>query len=99
MELVGMGGEHCGDILVQLVPTYNMEHAASPSSVKNEGFSLGLVFILVGSGVKRGQIVRRKVRSVDVVPTLCHLAGVRPASNVEGGVLWQALEGFEEKTY
>ncbi len=23
MEIVGMGGEHCGDILVQLMPTYN----------------------------------------------------------------------------
>mgnify|MGYP000023920404 CR=1 FL=1 len=99
MELVGMGGEHCGDILVQLVPTYNMEHAASPSPAKNEGFSLGLVFILAGSGIKQGHVLRRKVRSVDVVPTLCQLAGVRPSSNVEGGVIWQALEGFEEKAY
>jgi len=99
MELVGMGGEHCGDILVQLQPTYNMEHAASPSPVTNLGFSLGLVFILVGDGVKENTIINRKVRSVDVVPTLCYLANVRQPSNVEGGVIWQALEGFEEKSF
>lgn len=99
MELVGMGGVHCGDILVQLVPTYNNEHAASPSPVKNKGFSLGLVFILAGGGVKQNTIIRRKVREVDIVPTLCQLANVKPCSNVEGGVIWQALEGFEEKTY
>ncbi len=87
MELVGMGGDHCGDILVQLVPTYNMEHAASPSPVKNEGFSLGLVFILYGAGIKQNTIINRKVRSVDIVPTLCHLANITPCSNVEGGVI------------
>ena len=99
MELVGMGGPHCGDILVQLQPTYNMEHAASPSPVDNEGFSLGLVFIMCGSGIKKNTIINRKVREVDIVPTLCELANVRPSSNVEGGVIWQALEGFEEKKY
>lgn len=99
MELVGMGGEHCGDILVQLVPTYNMEHAASPSPVTNEGFSLKLTFIMFGGEIKENTIINRKVRSVDIVPTLCQLAGVRPSSNVEGGVIWQAIKGFEEKKY
>ena len=99
MELVGMGGEHCGDILIQLVPTFNCEHASSPSPVTNEGYSLKLTFILVGDGIKKNTVINRKVRSVDVVPTLCHLANIEPPSNVEGGVIWQALERFEEKNY
>lgn len=99
MELVGMGGPHCGDILVQLVPTFNMEHAASPSPCENEGFSLGLIFILAGDGVKQNTVINRVVHEVDIAPTLCYLANSRPCSNTEGGVIWQALEGFEEKQY
>ncbi len=37
--------------------------------------------------------------AVDIVPTMAHLANSRMPSNVEGGVIWQALEGFEEEKF
>ncbi len=99
MEIVGMGGEHVGDILYQVRPEYCNEHAFSPTTCTNEGYSLNNLCIMSGAGFKKGVEINRTVRIVDVVPTLCHLAEVPMLSNVEGGVIWQALEGFEEKLY
>ena len=99
MEFVGMGGEHVGDILVQLVPTYCMEHANCPSSCSNENFSLQNLCMMIGGGFKKGAEIKRAVHITDVVPTICYLTNTEVPSNVEGGVIWQALEGFEEKEY
>ena len=99
MEIVGMGGPHCGDILVQLVPTYCEEHANCPTTAGNEGYSLNNLCMMVGAGIKKGELINRVIRCTDIVPTICHLVGTQMPSNVEGGVIWQALEGFEEKRY
>lgn len=99
MEIVGMGGPHVGDILVQLVPTYNKEHAYSPTTCQNEGCSLNCTCLMIGSGFKKHATINRPIRIVDVVPTICYLTDTPVPSNVEGGVIWQALEGFEEKQY
>ena len=99
MEIVGMGGPHCGDIWFQVLPSFCDEHAFSPSTTNNEGWSLGNLLIMCGAGLKKGETINRKVRIVDVVPTICHLAECPMPSNVEGGVIWQALEGFEERKF
>lgn len=99
MEAVGMGGPHCGDILCQLVPTYCEEHANCPTTAVNEGYSLNNLCMLVGAGVKKGAQLNRVIRVTDVVPTICHLTDTPMPSNVEGGVIWQALEGFAEEQF
>lgn len=99
MEIVGMGGPHCGDILCQLVPTYCEEHANCPTTATNEGYSLNNLCIMGGAGFKQGATIKRVIRVTDVVPTICHLTDTEVSSNVEGGVIWQALEGFTEKVY
>ena len=99
MESVGMGGEHCGDILVQLQPTYCEEHAFTPSGTHFLGYSMQNLCIMSGAGIKKGEYINRIIRSVDIVPTMAHLANSRMPSNVEGGVIWQALEGFEEEKF
>ena len=99
MEMVHMGGDHVGDILYQVVPTYCNEHAFSPSTTTNEGYSLNNLCIMSGAGFKKHTQISRTINIVDVVPTICHLGEVPMPSNVEGGVIWQALEGFEEKSY
>ena len=96
MESVGMGGEHCGDILVQLTPNFNKEHAYCPSGVVHEGYSLNNLCFFGGGAVKKGVKINRIISIVDIVPTIIHLLGAQMPANVEGGVIWQALEGFEE---
>lgn len=99
MEIVGMGGPHCGDILCQLVPTYCEEHANCPTTATNEGYSLNNLCIMGGAGIKKGVLLNRVIRVTDVVPTICYLTGTAMPSNCEGGVIYQALEGFNEKVY
>lgn len=99
MEAIGMGGNHVGDIFVQLVPTYCMEHANCPSTCTNEGFSLNNLCMMIGGGFKKGVLFDRVIRITDVVSTICYLTGTTVPSNAEGGVIWQALEGFEEINY
>lgn len=99
MEIVGMGGPHCGDILVELMPTYNLEHAFSPTPCTNEGYSLNNLCVMIGGGFKEHATIDRVIRVVDVVPTLCYLTNTPVPGNVEGGVIWQALKGFDEPEY
>lgn len=99
MEIVGMGGDHCGDILCQLVPTYCEEHANCPTTAANEGYSLNNLCMMIGAGLKQGEAIKRVIRITDVVPTICHLTDTPMPSNVEGGVIWQALENFDENKY
>ena len=97
MEMVGMGGPHCGDIFMQLMPTYCETHGNCPSTVEHEDYSLNNLCMMIGADFKKGEKIRRVIRITDVVPTLCHLVGNAVPTNCEGGVIWQALEGFEEE--
>ena len=91
-----MGGPHCGDILVQLMPTYCLEHANCPSTVGNEGYSLNNLCLMAGAGFKKGAVIKRVIRVTDIVPTICHLTDTPMSSNAEGGIIYQALADFEE---
>lgn len=99
MEGIGLGSHHCGDIIVQLMPTFCETHGNCPTTVAHEGYSLENLLMMIGADFKQGEIFRRVARVTDVVPTICHLTGIPVPGNVEGGVLWQALKGFVEDRY
>ena len=99
MEMVGMGGEHCGDIFMQLMPTYCETHGNCPSTVEHENYSLNNLCMMVGADFKKGEKIRRIIRITDVVPTICYLCHNDVPSNCEGGVIWQALKGFQEERF
>lgn len=91
MECVGMGGPHCGDIFFQMRPDFQLEHANCPNHVTNHNYSIGCLCMMAGGGIKQGTIAR-PIRNVDIVPTICHLVGNRMPENIEGGVIYQAVE-------
>lgn len=91
MECVGMGGAHCGDIFFQMRPDFQMEHANCPNHVSSHGHSVGCLCLMAGTGLKKGAIIKRPIRNVDIVPTMCHVIGNRMPNEVEGGVIYQAL--------
>ena len=97
MEMVGMGGEHCGDIFVQLMPTYCETHGNCPSTVEHENYSLNNLCMMIGADFKQGEKIRRVIRITDVVPTICYLCDNSMPHNCEGGVIWQALKGASEE--
>lgn len=93
MELVGMGGDHVGDILYQMVPGYNSEvHSNQPCTCEYYGYSMGNLFVMAGGGIRQNYILNRTVHAVDIVPTICEYCGVRQPKDVEGGVVYQAFE-------
>lgn len=94
---LGVGGEHTGDIFFQLNSDFGEEHAMSPSYVTSHGFSLISLCMMCGAGLKSGEYVKRQIRAVDVVPTICAVCDVEVPSNCEGGPIYQALAGFTEK--
>jgi len=96
MEYLGMGGVHCGDILFQLVPTFNNDHANVFSTVHHEGWSMQNLCIMGGAGIKKGGYIDRVIRLTDIVPTICALTDSKMPGNVEGGPIYQAMEGFDE---
>lgn len=92
MEAIGLGGPTCGDIVYFLHEDFSRTHGNGLSNQTNYGYSTKSLFMMAGAGVKKGAVIDRKVRAVDIVPTICHLAGAPMPKDVEGGVIYQALE-------
>jgi predicted AlkP superfamily phosphohydrolase/phosphomutase len=96
MELAGLGGPHCGDIFFVLEPEFTRCHGNGLSNHTLLGYSMKSFFAAAGAGLKKGVKISRRVRAIDIAPTLCHLAGVKMPRDVEGGVIYQALDELDE---
>ena len=92
MRVLGLGGEHSGDIFYILEPEFTRCHGNGLSNHSLLGYSMNALFAAVGAGIKKGVTIDRKVRTVDIVPTISHLAGVNVPKNAEGGIIYQGLE-------
>ena len=91
-EMLNLHGELVGDVVYALRPEFDGAHGKQLPSVS---FGIGgqhSTFILSGAGVRKGIALERQVRVVDVAPTLCYLLGLPMPTDVEGGVVYEALE-------
>lgn len=91
-EMVNLWGELVGDVVFALRPEFDGAHGKQlPSATLGIGGQHS-TFVLAGAGVRKGVALERQVRVVDVAPTLCYLLGIPMPRNVEGGVIYEALE-------
>jgi len=91
-EMVNLWGDLVGDVVYALRPEFDGAHGKQlPSAVLGIGGQHS-TFILSGAGVKKGIALRRQVRVVDVAPTLCYLLGLPMPADVEGGIVYEALQ-------
>jgi predicted AlkP superfamily phosphohydrolase/phosphomutase len=91
-EMLNLWGDLVGDVVYALRPEFDGAHGKQLPSVR---FGLGgqhSTFIMAGAGVRRAGALQRQVRAVDVAPTVCYLLGVPMPKNVEGGVIYEALQ-------
>jgi predicted AlkP superfamily phosphohydrolase/phosphomutase len=91
-EMLNLSGDLVGDVVYALRPGFDGAHG---KQLPSTAFSIGgqhSTFILAGAGVRQGLALQRQVRSVDVAPTLAYLLGLPMPANVEGGVVYEALE-------
>ncbi|GAG18150.1 unnamed protein product, partial [marine sediment metagenome] len=54
--------------------------------------SLHGTFAMCGPGIKKGVELERNVWCLDMIPTLCYLAGWPMPRDAEGAIIFQALE-------
>lgn len=92
MEVLGLYGSTVGDIYFVFNPEWTRVHGTSLTTHKNRGTSVKAVFAMMGPGVKKHNLIDRRIRAVDVVPTVCALTGLPVPADCEGAIIYQALE-------
>ncbi len=91
-EMVNLWGDLVGDVVYALHPEFDGAHGKQLPSVS---FGMGgqhSAFVIAGAGIKQAGMLTKQVRSIDVAPTICYLTGVPMPKQVEGGVVYEALE-------
>ena len=90
--LLGMGGPYPADIIFMLHESFNFDHGESLSTaIGHNDTSVGPIFAAVGPGVKKGHVIERYVREVDVAPTAAVLLGVDIPAQCEGAPAYEIL--------
>jgi hypothetical protein len=91
-EILNLWGDRVGDVVYGIHPNFDGAHG-NQLPVGRHGISgQHSTFIMAGAGVKQDVALERSVRVIDVTPTLCYLLGWPMPRNVEGGVIYEALE-------
>ena len=90
--MVNLWGDLVGDVVYALRPEFDGAHGKQLPSARLGIGGQHCTFIMAGAGVRQGLDLRRQVRAVDVAPTICYLMGVPMPRDVEGGVVYEALE-------
>lgn len=91
-EMLNLWGDLVGDVVYALRPEFDGAHGKQLPTAMLGISGQHSTFIMSGAGVRKGIALQRQVRVVDVAPTLCHLLGIPMPENVEGGVIYEALE-------
>jgi predicted AlkP superfamily phosphohydrolase/phosphomutase len=91
-EMVNLWSDRVGDVVYALRPEFDGAHGKQLPSARLGIGGQHCTFIMAGAGVRQGLDLRRQVRAVDVAPTICYLMGVPMPRDVEGGVVYEALE-------
>ena len=85
-------GDQAGDVVYALKHDHGLQHGPFLPTADWQGGSLRGLFALSGPGVRKGARIERNVWCVDLVPTICHLAGWPVPRDAEGAVIYQALD-------
>jgi len=91
-EALNLWGELVGDVVYAVRPEFDGAHGRHLPVGRLGIGGQHSVFIMAGAGIRKGVALERQVRVIDVAPTLCYLLGLPMPRNVEGGVVYEALE-------
>ncbi|MBU2634735.1 MAG: alkaline phosphatase family protein, partial [Nanoarchaeota archaeon] len=91
-EILNLWGDLVGDVVYAVHPGFDGAHGQHLPVGKFGLSGQHSVFVMAGAGVRKGVALERQVRVVDVAPTLCYLLGWPMPREVEGGIIYEALE-------
>lgn len=93
--ILGLTGtsNQLGDVVYALDPSYSAQHGPLlPNATFKEFGDLRGLLIFYGPGFKKGHKMLRRCSLPDIAPTICHLTDLPRPAQVEGAVLYDALD-------
>ena len=91
-RFINMYGDYVGDVIYAVSEEFGIEHGPFLPTAEWGIGSLRGIFAMAGPGIKKGIELERNVWCLDLVPTICYLAGWPMPRDAEGAVIFQALE-------
>lgn len=92
MPNIGLYGKHVGDVYFLFYSSWGRDHGTEFPTSTYKGTTQGSLFVMAGPGVKKGEVIKRHVNVIDIVPTVCHLTDIPVPAQAEGAVIYQALD-------
>jgi len=91
-RIMGLYGDMVGDVVYAVEPGFGGNHGPHLTTARFSQGSLQPLLVLHGPGIKRGYRLERNAWLTDIVPTVCYLMQLPMPRDVDGAVLYQALE-------
>ena len=91
LDELGCHNNRSGDFIVSPLPGYTISNAGKSGGQHGRFAEQNPVLFFEGPGFKKGATVEA-ARTIDIVPTLLKLVGVKPAPTVDGSVITSALK-------
>jgi predicted AlkP superfamily phosphohydrolase/phosphomutase len=91
-RILGLHGDAVGDVVYAIYPEFGGQHGPQLQTAEWGVGKLKPLLAFYGPGIKKGGTINRTSWLTDVVPTICYLMDWPVPSQVEGHVLYQALE-------
>ena len=91
-RIIGLHGEAVGDVVYSLYPEFGGQHGPQLATTEWGIGKLRSLQAFYGPGVKKGYKLERTSGLPDIVPTICYIMNWPLPADVEGAVLYQALE-------
>lgn len=91
-RFINIYGDRVGDVVFAINEHFGGQHGIFLPTTKFGLGSVGGLFAMTGPGLKKGVELERNVWCLDMVPTICYLAGWPMPKDAEGAIIFQALE-------
>jgi len=91
-RILGLQGDRVGDVIYGIRAEASGEHGRQVTTGEYGVGSMKGLLLMAGPNIKKGYTLKRTVWLTDVVPTICYLLGLPVPRDVEGAIIYQALE-------
>ena len=91
-RFINIYGDYVGDVVFAISEEFGPQHGPFLPTAEWGLGSLRGIFAMYGPGIRKGVELERNVWCVDLIPTICYLAGWPMPRNAEGAVIFQALQ-------
>jgi len=96
-RFINIYGDYVGDVVFALSEHIGGQHGPFLPTAEWGLGSLRGLFAMAGPGIKKGVELERNVWCLDMIPTICYLAGWPMPRDAEGAIIFQALEDADPK--